>query len=213
MTGFFPLQPNLSGAEPAGLFSFGRLAPGIVIFPLGFGLFFDSPRGDSGLPGPFLLGFRLPDLPGLFLGFGPCQVKGVPESSFFCKGTRSWPASARAPPTSALKPGNVLSVMIALMTWPSRCRLRSSARESRCLAGLRLVRTAGAGVDRVGSILQAHGDAALAALQKVIQGKALCGVDDHSVFLLCRRFPPGVPLFDFTARAGFPLCPWRHSEF
>ena len=79
--------------------------------------------------------------------------------------------------------------------------------ESRCLAGLRLVRTAGAGVDRVGSILQAHGDAALAALQKVIQGKALCGVDDHSMFLLCRRFPPGVPLFDFTARAGFPLCP------
>ena len=72
LTGFFPLQPNLSDAEPAGLFSFGRLAPGLVILPPGFSLFFDSPRGDSGLP----------DLPGLFPGFGPCQVKGVLESSF-----------------------------------------------------------------------------------------------------------------------------------
>ena len=122
----------------------------------------------------------------------------------------SWPASARTPPTSALKPGNVLSVMIAAHDLAEQVPVKVLGAESRCLAGLRLVRTAGAGVDRVGSILQAHGDAALAALQKVIQGKALCGVDDHSGFLLCRRFPRR-SWFNFTSHVSRGLCPWRHS--
>ena len=49
------------------------------------------PRGPLGrwrLSGLFLLGFRLPDYLGFSLGFRPCYLEVVLESSFFCKGMR-----------------------------------------------------------------------------------------------------------------------------
>ena len=82
--------------EPGGLFSFGRLAPSLVIFPPGLDLFFGSTRGDSGLPFHGLLGLWLPDLPGIFLGFQPGYLEAVLESSFFCKGMGGGPGFGRS---------------------------------------------------------------------------------------------------------------------
>ena len=87
LTGLFPLQPDLSGAEPEGLFSFGRLAPGIVIFSSGFGPFLGSTRGGSGL---FLPLASWPSWV-FFLGSGLDSSKRSWKSSFFCKGMGGGP--------------------------------------------------------------------------------------------------------------------------
>ena len=68
LTPFFLFLQDLSGVEPGGLFSFGRLAPGLVIIPPGLDLLFGSTRGDPGLADPWLPGLRLCCLRDLWFG-------------------------------------------------------------------------------------------------------------------------------------------------
>ena len=100
----------------------------------------------------------------------------------------SCPASSSAPTTAALNAFSVALVMITLITWLITSLFRSSARragagQDSVLSALSVL--ARAGVYRLRRIPQVQGAAALAALQKIVQGEALGdGVGRHVGFLL-----------------------------
>ena len=136
LTGFFSFPPGLLRLEPSGLFSFGRLVPGLLVYATRLALFLWGSLGRWRLSGLFLPGFRLPDLPGFFLVFRPGYLEAVLESSFFRKGmgANCWTAAAI---TWAARPAAArwCASMVSARSSSMRSRSRASASSWTAAAG------------------------------------------------------------------------------